>query len=103
MIASLYIDQFPPGEIGRAVAKQHGIPLYNSIQAALTLGDGRYYAAHGGRGPTDSVEGAAFAFKEPSGGEAAKGALDLAPQLAVDGVLIIAEHGDLYKRRIVFF
>jgi hypothetical protein len=95
VIASLYIDQFPPGEIGRAVAKAHGIPLYNSIQAALTLGDGTYYEDHsaGGYG-TGSAEGAAFAFKEPSGGPPARGALHLAPQLAVDGVLIIAEHGD---------
>ena len=37
VIASLYIDQFLPGEIGRAVAKQHGIPLYSSIQVNLGL------------------------------------------------------------------
>jgi hypothetical protein len=95
VIASLYIDQFPPGEIGRAVAEHHGIPLYNSIQAALTLGDDRYYEDHsaGGHG-TGTAAGAPFAFKEPSGGAPARGALHLAPQLAVDGVLIIAEHGD---------
>jgi|EP01046_Picozoa_sp_COSAG06_P032119 hypothetical protein len=95
VIASLFIDQFSPGEIGRAVAKQHGIPLYNSIQGALTLGDDRYYEDHSdGQHGTGSAEGAPFAFKEPSGGAAARGALHLAPQLAVDGVLIIAEHGD---------
>ena len=95
MIASLYIDQFPPGSIGRAVAKEHGIPVYNSIMAALTLGDDRYYEDHSERQVgTGSAEGAPFSFKEPSGGPPARGALHLAPQLAVDGVLIIAEHGD---------
>ena len=94
VIASLYIDQFHPGEIGRAVATQHGIPIYNSIQAALTLGDDRYYTAHGGHGGTGTVEGAPHLHKDPSGGEAARGDLKKAPQLAVDGVLIIAEHGD---------
>jgi hypothetical protein len=95
VIASLYIDQFPPGSIGRAVAKAHGIPVYNSIMAALTLGDHRYYQdfSEGQKG-TGSTEGAPFTFIEPSGGPPARGALHLAPQLAVDGVLIIAEHGD---------
>ena len=94
-IVSLYIDQFPPGEIGRAVAQRHGIPVYNSIQAAITLGDSRYYDDHSeGNHGTGTVAGAPHAFKEPSGGPPANGALHLAPQLAVDGVLIIAEHGD---------
>eukprot|EP01052_Picozoa_sp_SAG31_P009704 SAG31_NODE_516_length_14707_cov_3.026629_2_plen_161_part_00 len=36
-LAALYIDQFPAGEIGRAFAAQHGIPIFHSIQSALTL------------------------------------------------------------------
>ena len=82
-----YIDQFPEGEIGREVAEEHGIPIFNSIQAALTLGDPSYYntAAAGSR---------STAHPDPSGGSPARGMMDEAPQLAVDGVIIIAEHGD---------
>src|SRR4051812_29802658 len=54
-LASLYIDQVPENDIGRALAKKHGVRLAASIEDALTLGSGK---------------------------------------LAVDGVLIIAEHGD---------
>jgi hypothetical protein len=68
-IASLYLDQVNPTDIGVATAVEFGVPLYPSIRSALTLG-----------------------------GEA----------LAVDGVLLIGEHGDypwdeadrhLYPRR----
>lgn len=54
-LASLYIDQAHPEEIGRALAERHGVPVYDSVADALTLG-----------GDT----------------------------LAVDGVLLIAEHGE---------
>ncbi len=54
-IASIYIDQFPENDIGRAIAAEHGVPIYPSIVKALTLG---------GR------------------------------DLAIDGVLLIGEHGD---------
>jgi hypothetical protein len=54
-IASVYLDQFPEGELGRARVARHGLRLYPSIAEALTLGTGK---------------------------------------LAVDGVVIIAEHGD---------
>lgn len=37
-IASLYIDQIHEHDIGRQVAKQFDIPLFESIRAALTLG-----------------------------------------------------------------
>jgi hypothetical protein len=54
-VASVFIDQFPEGDLGRERVKRHGLKLYPSIAEALTLGG-------------DS--------------------------LAVDGVVIIAEHGD---------
>jgi hypothetical protein len=37
-IASLYIDQIHERDIGLQVAHQYGIPVYESIRAALTLG-----------------------------------------------------------------
>src|SRR2546423_691994 len=54
-VASLYLDQVHPRDIGRRLAAAHGVPLFGTLRAALTLG---------GR------------------------------ELAVDGVLLIAEHGD---------
>ncbi|NCF87912.1 MAG: hypothetical protein GWQ08_20705 [Verrucomicrobiaceae bacterium] len=54
-VASVYLGQFPDGDLGRARLEKHGLALSSSIEAALTLG-------------TD--------------------------KLAVDGVVIIAEHGD---------
>ena len=53
-LVSLYIDQFPDGDLVRATAKRHSVPIYPSIADALTLGT---------------------------------------PRLAVDGVVIIGEHG----------
>lgn len=37
-IASMYIDQIHQRDIGRQIAYAYGIPLYESIRAALTLG-----------------------------------------------------------------
>ncbi len=54
-VASIYIDQFPEKDTGRALAAEHDVPIFPSIVKALTLG-----------GKT----------------------------LAVDGVLLIGEHGD---------
>ena len=54
-VASLYIDQFPENDLGRALAAEHNVPVYPSIVKALTLGGN---------------------------------------VLAVDGVLLIGEHGD---------
>jgi hypothetical protein len=53
-LVSLYIDQFPEGDLARAAAKRHNVPIYPSIAEALTLGTSK---------------------------------------LAVDGVVIIGEHG----------
>jgi hypothetical protein len=57
-LVSIYLDQFPEGDLGRAAARRHGVPLYPSIAEALTLGTG---------------------------------------QLAVDGVVLIVEHGKYPK------
>jgi hypothetical protein len=71
-LVSLYVDQFPPKDMSRDLAKKHGFRLCDTIETALTLG---------GKG------------------------------LAVDGVLIIGEHGTypkndkgqiLYPRRRFF-
>lgn len=37
-VASFFIDQFPDGEMGRAVAKEFKIPIYPTIAGALCLG-----------------------------------------------------------------
>jgi len=71
-IVSLYLDQIHERDIGRETAKDFGVPIYESIPQALTLGG---------------------------------------KELAVDGVLIIGEHGDyawnekeqhMYPRKFFF-
>lgn len=71
-LASLYIDQMHEQDVGHSLAYIHGVPVYQSIETALTLGTDR---------------------------------------LAVDGVLVIGEHGEypfnelgqqLYPRRYFF-
>ncbi|MEX1212848.1 MAG: hypothetical protein WEA36_08395 [Balneolaceae bacterium] len=57
-VASIYIHQHETSELGRKVGETSGIPVYRSVEEALTLG-------------TD--------------------------ELAVDGVVIIGEHGDYPK------
>lgn len=68
-VRAMYLDQFPPTDIGRALSKQYGVPIAPTIREAI---------------------------------------LDDKGQLAVDGVLLIGEHGDypsnergqqLYPRR----
>ena len=53
-----------------------GVPIFQSIQAALTLADPRYY---------DETTTPA-SHPDPSGGAPARGDMAAAPQLAVDGV-----------------
>ena len=53
-LVSLYVDQYPKGDLSRDLAKKHGFRLSKTIEDALTLGTGK---------------------------------------LAVDGVLLVAEHG----------
>jgi hypothetical protein len=57
-LVSLYVDQFPANDLARAIAKQHSLPIYPTVEEALTLGGSK---------------------------------------LAVDGVVIIGEHGDYPK------
>ncbi len=38
VLASLYVDQFPEGDMARSMAKKYGFPLYNTIDATLTVG-----------------------------------------------------------------
>jgi hypothetical protein len=46
-LASVYIDQFRSDDIGRAVCKKHGVPIFDSIEKAVTVG--------GDRVPIDAV------------------------------------------------
>ena len=68
-VVSMYIDQAHPRDIGVELAREHGIELFPSIRSALTL-----------RQP-------------PTGHWPTAPGWEIG-ELAVDGVLIIAEHGD---------
>jgi hypothetical protein len=37
-VVSMYVDQFPDGDMSRALAKKHGFKIYDKIADALTLG-----------------------------------------------------------------
>ena len=37
-LASLYIEQFPEKDISRAMAKKHGVPIFDTIEKAVTVG-----------------------------------------------------------------
>eukprot|EP01047_Picozoa_sp_COSAG01_P074177 COSAG01_NODE_12312_length_1762_cov_1.422129_3_plen_143_part_00 len=63
-LAALYFDQVPPNDIGHALAEEQGVPVFGTITQALTLGTSTR--------SNDRAEGS----------------------LAVDGVLIIGEHGE---------
>src|SRR5438094_6405367 len=40
-VVSLYVDQFPDGELGRAFATKYKIPIYNTIVEARGMGGGK--------------------------------------------------------------
>ena len=40
-VASMFIDQLHEQDIGRQIAFEHNVPLYESIRGALTFGSGR--------------------------------------------------------------
>jgi hypothetical protein len=37
-LASLYVDQFPPRDLARPMAEKHNVPIFDTIEGALTLG-----------------------------------------------------------------
>src|SRR5262245_9949893 len=45
-LVSMFVDQFPDDELSRNLAKKHGFKIYDSIEAALTLG-GKELAVEG--------------------------------------------------------
>ena len=40
-LVSLYVDQFPEGDLARTRAKKYGVPIFSSIADAVTLGTGK--------------------------------------------------------------
>jgi hypothetical protein len=40
-VASMYIEQFTANDIGRALARKHGVPLFDTIEKAVTVGGDR--------------------------------------------------------------
>jgi hypothetical protein len=59
-LASMYVDQFPKGDMSKALAKKHGFTLYDSIAGALTRGgktlavDGVLSIGEHGKYPTNA-------------------------------------------------
>ena len=40
-LASMYVDQFPRKDLARSMAKKHGVPIFDSIEKAITVGGDR--------------------------------------------------------------
>ena len=64
-LAGIYFDQCPKNEIGHALAAEHGVTVFDTIHQCLTLG-----GSHSSNEP------------------------DSKDEIAVDGVIIVGEHGD---------
>lgn len=37
-LAALYIEQFPKNDMGREICKKHGVPIFDTIEKAVTVG-----------------------------------------------------------------
>ena len=37
-IASMYVEQFPEGDVSRTLARKYGVPLFDTIEGAVTVG-----------------------------------------------------------------
>jgi hypothetical protein len=37
-LASLYVEQFPDDDLSRSLAKKHGVPMFDTIEQAVTVG-----------------------------------------------------------------
>ncbi len=37
-LSSMYVEQFPPNDIARRMAEKHGVPIFDSIKDAITVG-----------------------------------------------------------------
>ncbi|MFP6648966.1 MAG: hypothetical protein VB817_05875 [Pirellulaceae bacterium] len=37
-LASMYVEQFPDDDLARPMAEKHGVPLFDSIEKAVTVG-----------------------------------------------------------------
>jgi hypothetical protein len=37
-LAAIYIDQFPKADMGREICKKHGVPIFDTIEKAVTVG-----------------------------------------------------------------
>ncbi len=40
-LASLYVDQFPEGDLARTMSKRYGVPIFDSVEKAVTVGSKR--------------------------------------------------------------
>jgi hypothetical protein len=40
-LASMYVDQFPNDDMAREMSRKHGVPIFDTIEKALTLGSNR--------------------------------------------------------------